>query len=118
MGVIRVGEIIETRIITMPEALDILRRRVEEAEPTDLQNRTLEHLESFAKCGSSEASRLFEALLERGLKPETAAMIVNISPRSRDELRTLLYFEEKTMGTEELDGILSLVEELCGENEE
>jgi DNA-directed RNA polymerase subunit F len=110
-------EPVESRVLTIPEALELLRRRVEEAEATDLQSRTLEYLEMFSKCGADEARELFNALTDMGLKPETAAMIVNIAPRSRDELRTLLYGEEKTLGPEELDKILSLVARLCGKKD-
>ncbi len=106
----------ESRILTIPEALEILRRRAGEAEALDLQNRTLEYLETFAKCRAEEASRLFEALTGMGLKPHVAAMIVNIAPRSRDELRTILYGEE-ILEAEKLDEILGLVAEHCSEKE-
>ena len=106
-------ELIESRMLTIPEALELLKKRVGEAEATELQNRTLEYLELFAKCGVSEATELLKALVEKGLKQETAVMIVNIAPRSRDELRTLLYGEEAMLEPEEMDEIIRLVEKFC-----
>ncbi|MDK2384465.1 MAG: RNA polymerase Rpb4 family protein [Candidatus Korarchaeota archaeon] len=114
VGVVRVEELVETRVLTIPEALELMKRRVEEAEATDLQNRTLEYLELFAKCGAREAAELHGKLVEKGLSPEAAAMVVNVAPRSRDELRTLLYGENLGLEAGELDEILGLIEEHCG----
>lgn len=110
-------EVLEKADLTIPEALEILRKRASEGGLSELQTRALAYLETFAKCSADNARKLVQELVERGVGREYAIMIVNIVPQTVDELRTILAGSGKTYTTEELSEIAELVAKYCGSQE-
>ncbi len=110
-------EVLGKTDLTIPEALEILKKRAAEGELSELQTRALTYLEAFAKCSAENAKRLVEELVERGVEKEYAIMVVNIAPQTVDELRTILAGSSKTFTSEELAEIAELVAKYCGSSE-
>ncbi len=80
--------------------------------------KTLSYLSKFAeKIPPEKAISLRKALRKYGLKEETIVMIINVCPKTLDELRTLLEIEEKVIDTETASEILELVKTYCHSDE-
>ncbi len=80
---------------------------------SSLAYRTKEYVDEVSKCDSEKAERAYNRLLEKGLREITAAILVNILPKTVDEARILLNFEPRTLTTEEIEEILRILEEEC-----
>jgi len=78
-----------------------------------LLQRVIDYLQRFNKVSLEKATELQEKLSSLGLKEKTIIMIMNTCPKTRDELRPLLVFEEKILETEQLDKIINLLSEYC-----
>ncbi len=114
-------------IPVVKKILDEYRRRVEavrseesleETIAESTLRRTYDYLEKVSKCSAEKAEQAVEKLKEKGLKEVTAVMFVNIVPRTVDEARPLLVFEERVLTTEELEEILRILHEYCSEETE
>ncbi|MEM0439370.1 MAG: hypothetical protein QXX84_07195 [Sulfolobales archaeon] len=107
------------KILSVKEIpLPIVKKMLLEAEARgsklqDLQRRVLEHASIFSKCDDEAASELFDKLGEIGLREITRVQIINICPKRKDELLTLMNFESKGYGEEELETVLRLLREYC-----
>lgn len=77
-----------------------------------LAKRTMELAEALKKC--DDPDKLYEELIELGLTDLTASMIVDIAPRSQDEVKILLNFEPPGIGDELISKIVDLVSNYCG----
>ncbi|MFA5394861.1 MAG: RNA polymerase Rpb4 family protein [Methanomicrobiales archaeon] len=72
--------------------------------------RSIEHANQLAKTSPDNARALVELLLKlEKIKPDIAYRIVNLMPRTRDELRSIYAKERFTLSGEELDEIIELV---------
>lgn len=105
-------------LLSNSEALGILRAYSErERERTGtvslLVQRALEYLSKFSRVPPEKAGELREKLVSFGFKSESIVMIMNICPRSVDELRTLLVLEDKVYETSVLEQVLALLKEYC-----
>lgn len=76
-----------------------------------LARRTMELAETLKKCDDPGA--LYEELMKLGLSDLTASMVVDIAPRSRDEVRMLLSFEPEDVSDEVISRIVDLVSTYC-----
>lgn len=76
-----------------------------------LAKRTMELAEALKKCDDPE--KLYEELTRLGLADLTASMIVDIAPRSQDEVKILLNFEPSGIGDELVTRIVDLVSNHC-----
>ena len=109
-------EVIEEQPLTIPEAKEILEKAVEERKKVkeDLTyetRRALEHLTLFSKLSPEKAKKLLEDLLALGIKKkEIAIKIVDVIPRTPDELRAIYAKERFTLTQEEIEKILETVE--------
>lgn len=107
-------KILSIREIPLP----IVKKMLLEAEARgsklqDLQRRVLEHASIFSKCEAEAAEELFNKLGEMGLREITRVQVINICPRRKDELLSLLNFENKSYAEDELEAILGLLKEYC-----
>jgi|YelNatPaOPRAMG01_1025707.scaffolds.fasta_scaffold22428_5 DNA-directed RNA polymerase subunit F len=107
-------KILEVR--TIPLAL--VRKRLMECQEKgfvvrSIARRTMELADMLSKCGQPE--ELYEKLLGLGLKDLTASMIVDIAPKTEEEVKILLGFEE-SMSDETVSKVLELVSTYCYKN--
>ncbi|MGB9729384.1 MAG: hypothetical protein ACP5GU_06290 [Thermoprotei archaeon] len=103
--------IIESTIISIPEAKALLEARIKEGNAIDLQNITYKNLSEFSKFDVEKAKLIVETLKNKfKLSHETAVQIVNICPETVEELRTLIP-PEKLLSKDEITQILKLLNE-------
>ncbi|MEM2141741.1 MAG: RNA polymerase Rpb4 family protein [Candidatus Thorarchaeota archaeon] len=103
-------EIISEEEIPLPIVKKIVSKRGKEGELSFQQNITLEHATTFSKMTPATAAKLMEKLTESfGLTRVQAAQIVNIAPRTMEELRTILDRESTSITDEQLSEIIALV---------
>ncbi len=92
---------IKNKKITIHEAKEILSQSTGEMD--ELQKRTYEYVNVFSKISGEDARRLIEALeKEIGLEEEYAIQLVNIMPKTPEEIRTYLLGWKKIVPTETL----------------
>ncbi len=109
-------EVIEEEPLAVPQAKEIVERATEERKKLkkDLSfetRRALEHLSLFSKLSPEKAEKLLEELLDLGIKKkEIAIKIVDLVPRTADELRAIYAKERFTLSQEEIEKILETVE--------
>ena len=111
----KVKEIISEERITLPELREILLK----VEASKLENgkemsyelrKSIEHANHLSRTSVQNAKALLEDLLKlEKIKPDIAYRIVNIMPRTKDELRAIYAKERFTLSGEELDEIIDLV---------
>ncbi|HJJ41974.1 MAG TPA: RNA polymerase Rpb4 family protein [Methanocorpusculum sp.] len=118
----KVKKIINEEMMSLPEVREeliaIRDKRSNPSEDTDDSSITLsyelrksiDHADGLSKCSIETAKELFNELsgLEK-IKPEIAQRIVNIMPKSRDEIRALYAKERFTLVPEDISGILDII---------
>ena len=99
----------ERRILTLSEAHQILEKLdVEKAD--QIQKRTLDYTSKFAKIDVETAKRLRKELeTDAGLSTEESVEVVNIMPKSIEELRTFTAGWRKLLPTETLEKMLHIL---------
>ncbi len=102
-------EIKSSEDVSIPEVKQILEKRLNEGEVSDVVIRTYEYVRKFAKCSEEGVDRLKKFLKEKGFNDKTIAMILSICPTTVEELRTLLVFEDKSYDTSVLEEVVSEV---------
>ena len=107
-------KVISKKPITIHEAREILEKAVEEipdVQQDSILKRTLDYLNKFAKIDGEKARKIVNELIDKaGLSEEEAVEIVNLLPRSIEELRTLTVGWRKLYTTEQLQKILEILE--------
>jgi len=99
----------EKKLLTIPEANQILSKLdVEKAD--QIQKRTLDYTTKFSKAQADAAKKLRKELeTECGLSEEESVELVNIMPKSVEELRTFTSGWRKLLSTETLEKILKIL---------
>ena len=103
------SEKIEKKLLTIPEANHMLQKI--DVEKADLiQKRTLDYTTKFSKSEADAAKKLLKQLeTETGLSEEEPVELVNIAPKSVEELRTFTSGWRKLLSTETLEKILKIL---------
>lgn len=118
----KVKKIINEEMMSLPEVREELiairdKRSNPSEETEDSQitlsyelRKSIDHADVLSKCSLETAEELFNELsgLEK-IKPEIAQRIVNIMPKSRDEIRALYAKERFTLMPEDIDEILDII---------
>ncbi|RLF12145.1 MAG: DNA-directed RNA polymerase subunit F [Thermoprotei archaeon] len=106
--------------ITIARAREVLGEVKEKwGELKHFQQVTLDFLTRFSKLSGDKAEELVAKLCEKfGLSKPTATQVVNIIPKSNEELRQILIKEGKTFLPEELNEMRKLLEEYLAAEEE
>lgn len=111
----KVKGIIGEERISLPEVREMLlaveSARLESGSEMSYElRRSIEHANHLSKTDADNARALLEELatLEK-MKPDIAYRIVNIMPKTRDELRAIYAKERFTLTGDELDEIIDLV---------
>lgn len=97
------------RVLSIPEANQILQKiNVEKAD--QIQKRTLDYTTKFAKVTQEEVKKMRKQLeSDAGLTTEEAVEVVNIMPKTIEELRTFTSGWRKLLPTETLEKILKIL---------
>lgn len=99
----------EKKLLTIPEANQIL-QKIDVEKADQIQKRTLDYTTKFSKSDADRAKKLKDELeTEAGLSEEEAVELVNISPKSVEELRTFTSGWRKLLSTETLEKILKIL---------
>ena len=99
----------EKRLLSIPEANQIL-AKIDMEKADQIQKRTLDYTTKFSKAEADSAKKLRKQLEdEAGLSEEEAVELVNISPKSVEELRTFTSGWRKLLSTETLEKILKIL---------
>lgn len=99
----------EKRILTLSEAHQIL-EKIDVEKADQIQKRTLDYASKFAKTSAESAKKLRKQLeTECGLSPEESVEVVNIMPKSIEELRTFTAGWRKLLPTETLEKMLKIL---------
>lgn len=77
-----------------------------------LVQRVLEYLRKFSRVSIEQSEEFRGKLSSLGLRDETVVMIMNICPKTIDELRTLIIPGEK-ISERELSDLLNTVNQYC-----
>jgi len=99
----------EKRLLTIPEANQIL-SKIDVEKADQIQKRTLDFTTKLSKVQADSAKKLRKELeTECGLSEEEAVELVNIMPKSVEELRTFTSGWRKLLSTETLEKILKIL---------
>jgi DNA-directed RNA polymerase subunit F len=97
------------KVLTIPEANQIL-QKIDLEKADQIQKRTLDYTTKFAKATPEGAKKLRKQLeTECGLSEEEAVEVVNVMPKSVEELRTFTSGWRKLLSTETLEKILKIL---------
>jgi DNA-directed RNA polymerase subunit F len=96
----------EKRILTLTEAHQVL-EKIDVEKADQIQKRTLDYTSKFAKMSPETAKKLRKQLeTDCGLSEAEAVEVVNVMPKSIEELRTFTAGWRKLLATETLEKIL------------
>ena len=99
----------EKKLLTIPEANQIL-SKIDVEKADQIQKRTMDFTTKFSKVQADAAKKLRKELeTECGLSEEEAVELVNIMPKSVEELRTFTSGWRKLLPTETLEKILKIL---------
>lgn len=99
----------KAKVITVAEAKDIL-SKIDPETADQIQKRTLDYLAKFAKTDAEKAKKLRKQLIDEcGLTAEEAAELVNVMPKSQEELRVFTAGWRKLIPTATVDNIIKIL---------
>ncbi|HKW04456.1 MAG TPA: RNA polymerase Rpb4 [Nitrososphaerales archaeon] len=101
----------KARIVTIAEAKEIL-SKVDPEKADQIQKRTIDYLSKFTKVDTGKARKMQSSLVEHtGLTVDEATELVNIMPKSQEELRVFTAGWRKLIPTATVDKILKILTE-------
>ncbi len=101
-------KLVKSKKITIHEAKEILAGSPEEMD--ELQRRTFDYVSAFSRLSAEKAKELVERLVnETGLEEDYAIQLVNILPKTAEEIRTYLLGWKKIVPTETLNKIHEII---------
>jgi len=99
----------KARVITIPEAKEIL-SKIDPEKTDQIQKRTMDFLMKFSKAEPDKARKMRKALVDDcGLTVEEATELVNIMPKSQEELRVFTAGWRKLIPTATVEKILKIL---------
>jgi DNA-directed RNA polymerase subunit F len=106
---VKLTEILKREIITLSEVKKIL-ENISLDEMDQIQRWTYDYSKKFAKTDYDDAKAIVDSLItEGGLTVEEAVELVNVMPRSLEELRAFTFGWKKLIATEKLEKIKSIL---------
>ena len=97
------------KLLTIPEARQIL-SKIDVETADQIQKRTLDYTSKFSKAPVENVKKLRKELeTECGLSEEEAVELINIMPKTVEELRTFTSGWRKLLSTDTLEKILSIL---------
>ncbi|HEX58861.1 MAG TPA: RNA polymerase Rpb4 family protein [Methanomicrobia archaeon] len=108
-----VKQVLSEELLTLAEVHEILKSIKEEHKDEEMsyeKRRVLEYSTKFSKTNAKASRELLNELLKLEKMNEFIAVkIVDLMPKSREELRSIYAKEGYTLTEEELDAILDIV---------
>jgi DNA-directed RNA polymerase subunit F len=99
----------EKKVLSIPEAGQIL-QKLDLEKADQIQKRTLDYASKFSRTQPDVAKKMRKQLeSDCGLTEEEAVEVVNIMPKSPEELRTFTSGWRKLLPSETLDQILKIL---------
>lgn len=99
----------KAKVISIPEAKEIL-SKIDPEQTDQIQKRTMDFLQKFSKMEPEKARKVRKALVEEcGLTMEEATELVNVMPKSQEELRVFTAGWRKLVPTATIEKILKLL---------
>jgi len=109
-------KVISEKVISIPELKKLLEDEERRRELSSIEVVTLDYARKFSKLSPEAAEKLLNELIEQAdLPPEVAVQLVNIMPKTIDEIRTILAFMKKTYLEEDLRKILVILDKYRGQ---
>ncbi len=100
---------IDKKTISLSEAQKLL-EKIKEDDLDQIQKRTLDYLKLFSKTEFEDIEKMKQQLVEDcDLNDNEAIELINISPKTIEELRTFTSGWKKLVSTEILEKILSIL---------
>ncbi len=97
------------KLLTISEAHQIL-QKIDVEKADQIQKRTLDYTAKFSKDSPESAKKLRKELeTDCGLSEEESVQVVNVMPKSMEELRTFTSGWRKLLPTETLENILKIL---------
>ena len=102
--------VIETKPVGMPEAKTIMSSIEKDKELSYEQKLALEHLNKFTALDAPEAKKLLEEISDvLRMSEETKIQILNLLPKTPDELRMIFTRENFSLKDNEIKKILEII---------
>jgi DNA-directed RNA polymerase subunit F len=103
------SEKLTKRVLSIAEANQVL-QKIDVEKADQIQKRTLDYTMKFSKASPETAQKLRKDLQDEcGLTEEEAVEVVNIMPKTVEELRTFTSGWRKLLPTETLEKILKIL---------
>jgi DNA-directed RNA polymerase subunit F len=103
-------KVIETKPVGMPEAREIMSSREKDKELSYEQKLAMEHLNKFTKLSDADAKKFLEELSAvLRMSEETKIQILNLLPKTAEELRMIFTRENFSLKDNETKKILEIV---------
>jgi len=104
-------KIIYYKDISLPEALELLEKRINENNFNENQKKMYDYLKKFSKFDADKSRKIIERLTsELNLTRDVAIQIVNINPVHEEELKILIP-SEIYLSSQQYKQILSILKE-------
>ncbi|MHA1950035.1 MAG: RNA polymerase Rpb4 family protein [Candidatus Thorarchaeota archaeon] len=103
-------EIISEEEVTLPQVKKLLAQRGKEGELSFQQSITLEHASAFSRMAPAVSNKVVEKIIKNySLTRSQAVQIVNIAPKTIEELKSILTSRSTSLTDEQLIEIVDLV---------
>lgn len=104
-------ELIKTKPVSAPEALELLKKRQKDGELGYEQQNTLTHLKTVSKMSGKEAKAMEKELKAAvaSLSDGQLAALVSILPKNADDVKAVLSQEKSEASDEDVKNILSIL---------
>ncbi len=103
-------KVLEIEPVSMAEAKKIMVSREKDKELSYEQKLALDHLKKFTKLKPTESKKCLEELSQvLRMSPETQIQILNIMPKTPDELRMIFSREKFSLKEDEINKILEII---------
>jgi DNA-directed RNA polymerase subunit F len=102
--------VINTKPVSMAEAKEVMTSQEKDKELSYEQKLALEHLSKFTVLDASEAKKLLEEISDvLRMSEETKIQILNLLPKTPDELRMIFTRENFSLKENEIKKILEII---------
>lgn len=101
----------DEKLLSLGEVKKLLEKEGKERELTPDQMLALQHTEAFAKLGPTKTKKLVEELMKiEHVSGYHAYKIADLLPTHPDDIRAIFAKERFTLGKEEIEKIVKIVE--------
>ena len=88
------------KLISLPEALEVLEKRKKAGALGYEQELAYDHAKKFAKLDAEDAKKLRTEMEKQGISEKAAIMVVNVMPAEQMQLKQILAYDKATYDEE------------------